>query len=121
MTQRARIAVPDGYVFIGDPSHELAMPEDTEITAIVATPSCIVVRTIYAVEGTADIHLGAAFDRPARALAFEGAVRTPGRLLRICNSDGGFVLETPVAQPQTAVRIWTNDLQFPTEIFVQAR
>lgn len=121
MTQSVRLGIPDGYIFIGDPSHELAMPEDTEVTAVAATPNCVVVRTIFEVEGTADVHLGASFAKPARILAFEGDVHTPGRLLRICNSDGGFVLETPVAAPRTAVRIWTNDLQFPTEVFVEAR
>ncbi len=118
--QSANIGVPDGYIYLCDPSHAVEMPYDTEITPVVATPSCVVVRTIYEVEGTCAVHLGAAFEKPARVLVFEGEVETPGRSLELCDSEGRLVFALPVQNAKTRITVRTNDRQFPTEVFVQA-
>ena len=77
-TQNARIGVPDGYLYLCDPTHAVEMPYDTEITPVVATPSCVVVRTIYEVEGTCAVHFGGAFEAPARVPCSRGNWTRPG-------------------------------------------
>jgi hypothetical protein len=120
MVESARIGIPDGYIYLCDPSHAVEMPYDTEITPVVATASCVVVRTIYEVEGTCAVHLGAAIEKPARVLAFEGELETPGRSVELCDSEGRLVFALAVPNARARITVWTNDRQFPTEVFVQA-
>jgi hypothetical protein len=95
------------------------MPFDTEVTPVVATASCVVVRTIYEVEGTCTVHLGSVFDKTARVLAFEGPLHTPGKRVELSDSEGRLVLSLPTQHAVSDVAVWINDGQFPTEVFIR--
>jgi hypothetical protein len=117
-----RISPPNSIVFICDPSsREVDVPEYVTGQLIAATQSCISVGTLAEMDGETEISLS---DVPSSAelgeLVFDGMVRTPGRVVAVCNARDETLLSLPVSSVAVRVKVFANDRSEPDRIVVLA-
>ncbi len=114
-----RVKPPNSVVLIGDPRGE--PPASMGNGLIAATRSCVALGTLSEAEGATRIRLvDSSGDLPLQ-LAFEGALRTPNRILAVRNVLGETYLEMWVSKPATNIQIWVNDTSEPDDICILAR
>lgn len=115
---RTRVAPPNSLLFISGPDGGSA-PFPERGAAILSTPSCISVSCLMSQDGESEVVLGPAKDiHPGRSPAFDGQLEVPHRVVTISTVEGEIVLEAPVADRRTRVRIWVNRPRDPDEIIV---
>jgi hypothetical protein len=118
MSKSAKIAPPYSLVLVGDPSGR-EIPDIVPGSVIASTSSCIAVGCLSEVDGETDFTLGATRDvNPGIDPAFEGELKTPNRTIAIRSVLGQTILEAPVPQEQTTVRVWVNDPKEPDRVTV---
>lgn len=95
------------------------VPESMPESGIAATESCILVTCYPEIDGETRITLGPAIDvDPGDAPAFDGQLMTPSGIVRVVTIDWKPLLEAPVSDANTRIRIWRNHPQFPDQIIV---
>lgn len=86
---------------------------------LISTDTCILVGCLMDADGETEFTLGEIHDvDPGRLPAFEGKLKTPTRKISLESVDGRTVLEAPVPQLETTVRIWTNHESEPDNVIV---
>jgi hypothetical protein len=118
MAKSVKVAPPYSLVLVEDPSGG-EIPENVAASLIVSTSSCIAVGCRSDVDGVTEFTLGATREvDPGDHPAFEGEVKTPNRKIAIRSVLGQTILEAPVPQEQTTVRVWVNDPKEPDRVTV---
>jgi hypothetical protein len=119
MTVSTKVAPPKSLVAIGDP-HTGEIPRTMGGAARIAyTDSCVVVGCLSEMDGETEFTLGPSEEvNSGSAPAFEGTLLTPNRKLAVFTVFGQTLLEIPVAQEQTIVRVWVNDPREPDKVVV---
>ncbi len=83
-----------------------------------STDSSVAVGCLNFADGETAFTLGKVLEvDPGTPSAFQGMLKTPSRRIAIRSVDGT-ILEAPVLQLNTAVRIWTNHPSEPDEVIV---
>jgi hypothetical protein len=120
MTETVRVAPVNSQVVIVDPKNrKVEVPEYQESVPFVATSSCILFYCYPEVDGETEISLGRASDLdPGIAPVFDGHLLTPSRILAIETVYGDTILQIPTFSAQTKFRIWSDEIKWPTKIWV---
>ena len=115
-----KIAPPNSQVVIVDPkAKNVIVPQWHELQPCIATSSCILVLCYPEVEGETEIALGKADEvDPGSTPIFDGHLLTPARTLAIETVEGDPILQIPTAGVQTKLRIWSDEIKWPTKIMV---
>ena len=118
LAKSAKIAPPHSLILIADPT-EGAIPATMSGSLIAATDTCIAVGCRSDADGDTEFTLGETADvDPGGQPAFLGKLKTPSRKLMLRTVIGQTILETPVPQQETTVRVWTNDPSEPDQVVV---
>ena len=96
------------------------MPKDIGPGLVWATESCVAVGTLSEIDGLTTIQLASDFLSPTDQIAFEGAIKTPGRIVAITTSDGEALISISSGE-ETRLTVWVNDSHEPDLILVRAR
>lgn len=116
MSQSRRIAPPNSLLFIEDISGG-EVPRPVRGAQILSTPSCVSVACVAFMDGETEVVLGSASEvDPGGFPAFDGTIATPSRKVVVTTVEEEIVLETPVPDVTTRVRIWTNRMREPDRV-----
>jgi hypothetical protein len=119
MASSAKTAPPNSLVLVADDPSRCDIPETMAGSLIAATSSCIAVGCRSEVDDETEFTLGATREvDPGDHPAFEGVLKTPHRKIAIRSVFGQTILEAPVRQEQTTVRVWVNDPKEPDRVTV---
>jgi len=114
----AKVAPPNSLVLISD-SSGAEIPETMAGSLIASTNSCIAVGCQSDVDGETEFTLGTTREvDPGDKPVFQGMLKTPNRRVAVRSVLGHTILETPVTQEQTTVRVWVNDPKEPDRVIV---
>jgi hypothetical protein len=95
------------------------VPKSMPDSGIAATESCILIACYPEIDGETKITLGPAADvNPGDPPAFDGQLVTPSGTVRIVTIDWKPLLEVPVSDANTRIRIWKNRPRFADEIII---
>jgi len=118
MAASTKVAPPNSVALIADPSRA-EIPETMGGSLIASTNSCVVVACRSDVDGETEFTLGSTREvDPGDRPAFQGMLKTPGRKIAVRSVLGQTMLEAPVPQDQTKIRIWVNDPKEPDRVIV---
>lgn len=118
MRQVARISPVNSLVFIHG-GHGDVTPHPIWGAQILATNSCVSVTCYPEVDGPTDIVFGDASEvGHDRSPDFEGLLRTPDRNIAITTVDDQTVLNMPVTEEVTVVKIWQSHPRWPEVVTV---
>jgi hypothetical protein len=118
MGKSAKVAPLHSLILIVDPSGG-EIPATMSGSLIASTDSCIAVGCRSDVDGDTEFTLGETGDvSPGSEPAFQGRLKTPNRRVTLRTVTGQTILETPLLQQETMVRVWTNDPSEPDQVVV---
>jgi hypothetical protein len=118
MATSAKVAPPNSLVLVSDPANA-DIPETMAGGLIASTKSCVAVGCQSDADGETEFTLGAAREvDPGSQPVFEGSLPTPNGRLAVQSVLGDTILETPVTQQRTSIRIWVNDAKEPDKVIV---
>lgn len=113
-----KVAPPYSFVVIDD-SRGGTPPETQTFGSFLATPSCLLVSCMMFQDGDTEITLGPAGEvRQEGALAFDGVLETPNRVIWITTAEGDVVAKQSVEALNTRIRVWTNHPKVPDRVIV---
>lgn len=117
----ARIAVPNGIVYILDPGHpDVAVPRQDPRHVVSSSPSCVSVSTVPEVDGNLEVSLRSGQAPEGAILAFVGRVETPTGTLAIVTGEHEVVLVLHGLRNRVGVQVYVNRLHLPDQITVLA-
>lgn len=120
----ARYAAPNCQIVVSDPDAKIEVPQwpmnsVNMAVRLIWTDTCILVGCLMDADGETEFMLGEIHEvDPGRLPAFEGKLKTPTRKISLESVDGHAVLEAPVPQLETTIRIWTNHKSEPDKVIV---
>ncbi len=118
MATSAKVAPPNSVVLVTDPSNG-EIPRTLGGSLIAATSSCVAIGCRSEVDGETEFTLGTTREvDPGNRPAFEGELKTPSRKIAVRSVLGQTILEAPVQQEQTTIRVWLNDPKEPDRVIV---
>lgn len=118
MTISTRLAPPNSVVLVEDSSGG-EVPVSMNQSLISSTDSCIAVGCRAEDDGETEIVLGYSGNvDTGEQPVFDGLLRTPSRKLVVRTVLGITLLEMPVSETETKLRIWVNDPTEPNQIAV---
>jgi hypothetical protein len=115
-----KISPPNSILFVLDPTNKsAAIPTYIDGKLVSSTESCVSVATLPDIDGETEISLESSRNLHSDLNeVFSGKVSTPGSKIAIVTSQLQKLLEMPVSQDKTMVRIWANDQKEPNKIVV---
>ena len=118
MHRSVKVAPSYSLIFVADPNGG-EPPEPVEGAIIQSTPSCISVGCYPEIDGETEITLGPVSEvDPGAPPSFTGYLETPNRAVAVSTVEGKTILEVPVANTKTGVRIWLSHPQWPEKVIV---
>lgn len=116
----AKFAPPKSVVAVMDP--KVGVPRQFSTGKnISVTDSCVALGTLMELDGETEFTIGSKSEIvPIGKIVFQGRVKTPNRLIAICDIFRNPIVETKVNGYDTSVEIWTNDDVEPDKVFVIA-
>jgi len=117
----ARYAALNAQIAVLDPGGKVDVPQWPRDIAVrlVSTDTCILVGCLIDADGETEFALGRMSEVDAGdRLAFQGKLKTPTRRIALESVDGRLILDAPVSQEETMVRIWTNHESEPDKVVV---
>lgn len=86
---------------------------------IAATESCIAIGCRPDADGDTEFTLGKVYEvDPGADPIFRGRLKTPTYRIALLSVHGQTILEAPVLQQITTIRVWANDLVEPDSVIV---
>jgi hypothetical protein len=92
------------------------VPDDTSAGPILSTENCISIWTIGQYEGRVSFLMSDEEYQPKYDRVFEGVIRTGGKSLAFMTSSCNEIMKLNTARTFTAVEIFTNAVDYPTEV-----
>jgi len=118
MATSVKIAPPNSVVLVADPS-DGEIPDTMGGSLIAATNSCVAVGCRSEADGETEFTLGRTDEvDPGSRPAFEGNLKTPNRKIAVRSVLSKTILEAPVPQQHTTIRVWVNDPKEPDNVIV---
>jgi len=118
MTHRreANLPVPNGVVFLYDPSAIIDVPPDTGAGPVLATDDCVSLWTVHEVDGLARLVPTDTYEDYDCNLVFRGSIKTVGPKLAFNTSSCEPIIELDVAAEAAEVSIYSNDASEPSKV-----
>jgi hypothetical protein len=118
MAKSTKVAPPNSLILIEDLGGG-EVPASMGGSLVVSTDSCIAVGCRSDVDGDTQFTLGETHDvDPGGHPIFRGLLKTPNRRVALVSVIGQVILEAPVPQQQTIVRVWVNHPSEPDHVIV---
>jgi hypothetical protein len=118
MVTSTKVAPPNSLVLVSGLGGA-EIPKTLNDGLIASTDSCVAVGCQSDADGETEFTLGATHEvDPGGQPAFQGSLATPGGKLVIQSVLGHKILEAPVKQQRTYIRIWVNDPIEPNKVIV---
>ena len=117
----ARYAALNALIAVLDPGGKVKVPQWSKpmTPRLVSTDTCILVGCLIDADGETELALGSMSEvDPGELPVFQGKLRTPTRGIALESVDGRTILDAPVSQEETMVRIWTNHESEPDKVVV---
>ncbi len=116
--------VPNAIIFLYDvTNNDVQIPEYIDDVLISFNETCISVGTQADVDGEVALKLSSQITMTDKSLynkVFNGSIKTPGKTLSISTSEEEGFISIDVVGQQTKVSIWTDDLNYPSIVLVEA-
>ncbi len=112
------VALPSSLALVMDPSVG-QVPSTMAGALVAATPTCVALGTLSALDGTTRLSLGPGDGEPALCLIFDGVLDTPGGTVVVSSVLSEVLLQDRAPSPRTRVRIFANDDEEPSEIDIR--
>ena len=121
MTHTTRLAVPNGILFVMDPTNLTAViPEYDPGSLVASNRTCLSVCTQAEADGETLISLGSHPLPPNRLTKrAAGKISCPGGVLAVVTSHFERVVELKVSQAQVAIGVWSDEPHSPTTIAIE--
>lgn len=118
MALTKRMAPPNSVVLVSDLDGG-EIPKTMGGSLVSATSTCVAVGCLSEDDGETEFTLAslAEVDRADKPV-YEGMLRTPKRHVVIRSVLGEHLLELPVLQEVTKIKIWANDLKEPDNVLI---
>ncbi|WP_439542457.1 hypothetical protein [Hyphomicrobium sp.] len=118
MALTKRMAPPNSVVLVSDVDGG-EIPKTMGGSLVSATSTCVAVGCLSEDDGETEFTLAplGEVDRADNPV-YEGMLRTPKRHVVIRSVLGEHLLELPVLQEVTEIKIWANDLKEPDKVLV---
>jgi hypothetical protein len=118
MAQSAKFAPPYSLILVAG-SRGAEIPISMGESIVASTDSCIAVGCRPEIDGDTEFTLGETHEvDPGDHPTFRGILKTPNRRIALRSVIGQTILETPVPEQQTIVRVWVNDPSEPDQVIV---
>jgi hypothetical protein len=118
MAKSTKIAPPNSLILIED-SGGGEIPASMGGSLVASTDTCIAVGCRSDIHGDTQFTLGETHDvDPGGYPTFRGMLKTPNRRIALMSVIGQVILEVPVPQQHTIVRVWVNDPSEPDHVIV---
>ena len=114
------VAPPHSIIFINDPTIDFDVPENIGPGLVWATENCVAVGTLAEDDGATTIQLVSDVVSPQGDVAFDGTIKTPGRVVAITTSDSEQLMSISSGE-ETRITVWVNDSREPDIILIRAR
>jgi hypothetical protein len=119
MAGSTRIAPPYSLVLIEDARGGEIPTSMANGSLIASTDSCVAVGCRSEVDGDSEFILGETRDvDPGDQPRFQGTLKTPSLRIAIRSMVDQTILEMPVPQNETMIRVWVNDPNEPNRVIV---
>jgi hypothetical protein len=118
--REATAPIPNGIVFLHDPTMIVDIPADTSAAPVLATSDCVSLWTIHEIDGSATLVLTEACDDDGCALVFQGTLPTEGGRLAFTSSAGETIVEIEVDAKRVDVAIYADDPNEPSKLVCTA-
>jgi hypothetical protein len=123
MTETSRqieVDLDHPVIFFCDPENAgLAAPSLEGAQPVWSTPSCVAVRARHHVDGAVRIVLSSAEPEERMHQVFNGEIECPSRRLSVTSASQQNLLSALLLKDTARVRVWTDDLQWPSIIAIQ--
>lgn len=115
---RVTVAPPNSVVLVSDASGG-DIPTEMKGAVVSATSTCIAVGCLSEDDGQTEFTLTplSEVDQTEKPV-YEGMIETPKRQIVVRSVLGQQLLELPVLQELTKIRIWVNDQAEPSKVIV---
>lgn len=108
--------IPNGIVFLHDPTMIVGIPPDTSAAPVLATSDCVSLWTVHEVDGSATLVLGEVYESDGCALVFRGMLPTNGQKLAFTSSAGETIIEIDVDAQRVGVAIYADHTNEPSKL-----
>ena len=120
----AALFFPNAIFFVFDLANKkVQVPEYINGVLTAANESCVSIGTQAEVDGEVTVKLSDKFsesEKDSCEVVFNGFIVTPGKKIAIVTSELDKVLEMDVRDRKTHVKIWVDDLNYPSVVLVEA-
>ena len=118
MHSKKMVRPPNSLLFISDMGGGEA-PVPIRGVRLLSTSSCVSVGCYPEQDGPTEVVLGDAPEvDPGYAPAFDAALETPDRTVVVSTVERESLLEAPVADSRTRIRVWLNHARWPDKVIV---
>jgi hypothetical protein len=119
MAGSTRIAPPYSLILIEDARGGEIPASMANGSLIASTDSCVAVGCRSEVDGDSEFILGETRDvDPGDQPIFQGTLKTPSLRIALRSVVDQTILEMPVPQNETMIRVWVNDPNEPNRVIV---
>jgi hypothetical protein len=118
--REATAPIPNGIVFLHDPTMVVDIPADTSAAPVLATSDCVSLWTVHEVDGSATLVLAEAYQGDGCALVFQGTLPTKGGKLAFTSSAGETIVEIQLDAKRVDVAIYADDTNEPSRLVCTA-
>jgi hypothetical protein len=118
--REATAPIPNGIVFLHDPTMVVDIPPDTSAAPVLATSDCVSLWTVHEIDGSATLVFAEADEGDDCALLFQGTLPTEGGKLAFTNSAGETIVEIELEAKRVDVAIYADDTNEPSKLVCTA-
>ena len=118
MRRSTKVAPSNSIIFVSDPDGG-EPPVPVRGPMVLSTPSCISVGCYPQIDGETEIVLGRIGEvDPGDVPSFTGTLETPNRAVVVSTVEEETILEVPVPETKTEVRIWLSHPRWPEKVTI---
>jgi hypothetical protein len=117
MRKTIKTAPANSIFFLEAPGGGKYPEIDQRLVRIWATESCIIIGSLSFMDGETELTVSDE-DVPPGEPAFEGMLKTPGKVMQVSTSEDDILLRCDVPNTSTRVRVWGDHPSEPEHIFV---
>jgi hypothetical protein len=116
----ATTPIPNGVVFLCDPTAIIDVPPDTAEAPVLSTKDCISLWTLHEVDGPTTLVLTDAYKGEDCKLVFHGSIILTGRKLGFNTSSCERIIEVDLGADMAEVAVYANDAKDPSKLICVA-
>ena len=112
----ATTPIPNGVVFLCDPTAIIDVPPDTAAAPVLSTKDCVSLWTLHEVDGPTTLVLTDTYDGEDCKLVFHGSITAAGRKLSFTTSTCERIIEVDLTADAAEIAVYANDASDPSKL-----